>query len=185
MTTSPQNQTPSHISPELSTTEYAVLGILAEGASYGFAIAKELTAESDLGRVCTVRRPLVYRALDRLVAAGYAEPVATERGDSGPQRTVHQATPTGRHRLHLWLSEPVEHVRDMRIEFLLKLALLSRSMQSPTTLIRNQRAVLSPTLDALDTMATDDHVELWRQHNAAAAGAYLDALERRYESGSV
>ena len=164
-----------------SVTEYAVLGILAEEPSHGFAISKQLEAESDVGRVITVRRPLVYRALDRLVEAGYAEPVTTEQGE-GPQRVIHRVTRKGRNRLRAWLSQPVDHVRDLRIEFLLKLALLRRSEQSPLALIRAQRVALDPTLEALDDpeLEPDDHVELWRQHNAAAATAYLEDLEARF-----
>ena len=171
-------------SPWPSPTEFAVLGILAEGPSHGFAISKLLDAEKDVGRVLTVRRPLVYRALDRLVGAGYAEPVATERGGAGPQRTIHRITRRGRRCLDSWLTEPVEHVRDLRIEFLLKLILLRRSGRSPIELIAAQRAALEPTLNALEDTAPEDPVELWRRHNAAAAGAYLEHLERLYVQGS-
>lgn len=168
-------------SPRLSVTEYAVLGLLVEGPSHGFALAKELASDSDVGRVFTVRRPLVYRAIDRLVDAGYAEPVTTEKGD-GPKRIVYRATNAGRHRLDTWLARPVEHIRDLRIEFLLKLALLRRSNRPPLQLIREQRAALEETLTALDDTAEgfDDHVELWRRHNSAAAAAYLDELEAIY-----
>ena len=168
--------------PPLSTTEYAVLGLLAERPSHGFAVSKRLDPDSDVGRVYTVRRPLVYRALDRLVEAGYAEPVSTEKGDAGPQRVIHRVTPRGRRRLHRWLGEPVGHIRDLRIEFLLKLALLRRSGRSPIDLIREQRAALDATLAALEDPKPHpgDHVELWRRHNAATAAAYLDDLERLY-----
>ena len=165
----------------LSTTEYAVLGVLAEGPSHGFAISKQLDPTAELGRVFTVRRPLVYRALDRLVEAEYAEAVSTEKGAAGPNRVIHRITPRGRRRLRRWLREPVEHVRDLRIEFLLKLALIRRSGNSPVNLIRDQRSALGSTLMALDERSEpDDHVELWRQHNAAAAAAYLDDLESLY-----
>jgi PadR family transcriptional regulator AphA len=164
--------------PRLSTTEYAVLGILAEGRSHGFAISKHLDAGSEIGRVFTVRRPLVYRALDRLAEAGYAAPVSTERGDAGPQRVILRITARGRRRLHRWLAEPVEHVRDLRIEFLLKLTLLRRRSRSPIELIRAQRAALEPTLAALESIDPDDPVELWRTYTAAAAAAYLEALEQ-------
>jgi len=40
--------------------------------------------------------------------------------------------------------------------------------------------VLAPTFAALDEPAIKDHVELWRRHNAAAAAAYLSALEELY-----
>lgn len=167
--------------PRLSVTEYAVLGLLGEGPSHGFAIARELSVDGDVGRVLTVRRPLVYRALDRLVEAGCAEPVTTEKGE-GPNRVIHRITSGGRQRLRGWLAEPVEHVRDLRIAFLLKLALLRRAGKSPLGLIQEQRALLDPTLTALDEVngGPDDHVRLWRQHNAAAAMAYLDELEDLY-----
>lgn len=167
-------------SSELSVTEYAVLGILAEATSHGFAVAKELAANAEVGRILTVRRPLVYRALDRLVDQGLAEPVTTEKSDSGPNRTIHRVTRSGRARLRRWLGEPVAHVRDMRIEFLLKLAILRRSGTSPADLVRAQKDSLQPTLEALDDPQTDDHVEIWRRHNARAAGAFLDELEKMY-----
>jgi PadR family transcriptional regulator AphA len=129
-----------------------------------------------------VRRPLTYRALDRLVASGRATPVHSEPGDGGPQRLVHKATPEGKRRLKRWLGEPVLHVRDLRIEFQLKLALLQRSGSSPLALIEKQRRLLGPTLVALDTHSSDppDLLELWRQHNAAATDGYLKALEDIY-----
>jgi DNA-binding PadR family transcriptional regulator len=165
---------------DLSTTEYAVLGVLAERPSHGFAIAKELSATGDVGRVITVRRPLVYRALDRLVEAALALPAQVEKGDSGPQRVVHQVTDAGAERLAGWLMQPVRHVRDMRIEFLLKLVLLHRSGSSPAGLLEAQRASLDPKLAALDDPGTEDPVEIWRRHNARAADAYLTELAGLY-----
>jgi DNA-binding PadR family transcriptional regulator len=163
-----------------SITEYAVLGILASGPSHGFAISKQLGPEAPLGRILTVRRPLVYRALDRMVGAGNAEPVTTEKGDAGPNRIVLRITPAGGRQLDEWLGQPVEHVRDLRIEFLLKLSLLESLGRSPVPLIRRQRATLAATLTALDETQPGDHVELWRRHNAVAAAGYLDDLESRY-----
>mgnify|MGYP002033284787 CR=1 FL=1 len=168
--------------PHLSITEYAVLGILASRPNHGFALSKELGRNSDVGKIFTVRRPLVYRALNRLVDAGYAEPVATEKGTAGPQRVIRHATLAGRERLKRWLEEPEEHIRDLRIGFLLKLALLLRAQRSPMNLIKKQRRVLDDTLLALESSTTEptDHVELWRLHNATAAVAYLDELEGTY-----
>lgn len=167
----------------LSTTEYAVLGVLADQPSHGFALAKTLGPRGAVGRVFTVHRPLVYRALGRLVAAELAEPMHAEKGDAGPQRVIHRVTPEGRRQLRRWLEQPVGHVRDMRVEFLLKLALLQRSGGSPLDLIRQQRAALDPTLAALDDPDRHrDDIALWRRHNAAAAASFLDALEQRYRN---
>lgn len=167
---------------EPSLTEYAVLGLLAEGPTHGFALSKTLRPEAELGRVFTVRRPLVYRALDRLVEAGMAEPIGVEPGAAGPNRVIHRMTTAGRRRLDKWLRSPVAHVRDMRIEFQLKLALLQLSGRSPLQLVSVQRRKLGPTLTALDVPSSSplDHLELWRRHNAAAAASYLESLERHY-----
>jgi hypothetical protein len=69
----------------------------------------------------------------------------------------------------------------MRIDLLLKLALLCRSEVSPIALIRAQKLTLRETLAALGDTGSADHVELWRQHNAMAAAAYLDDLEHLYD----
>jgi len=170
--------------PELepSLTEYAVLGLLADGPTHGFAVSKALEPDTEVGRVLTVRRPLVYRALDRLVDSGLAELAHTEPGAAGPNRVIHRVTPPGKRRLDWWLGSPVSHVRDMRIEFQLKLALLQRLGRSPLKLVVAQRETLDPTLAALDvpSSATVDHLELWRRYNAAAAAFYLERLERHY-----
>lgn len=160
----------------LSPTELTVLAILAEGPTHGFAIAKLLREDGEVGRVFTVRRPLVYRALDRLVEAGLAEPSTTERGDAGPNRVVHRATSSGRRRATDWLAEPVAHVRDLRIEFLLKITLIHRVGRSPSNLIRAQRDALADTITALAESPPVDHIELWRRHAATAAASYLTDL---------
>jgi len=177
----PETSADRNDQPRLSRTELAVLGLLAERPAHGFAIFKELKPGTEVGRVFTVRRPLVYRALDRLVGAGLAKSGHTEPSVAGPQRVIHTITPTGRACLAEWLHRPVEHVRDIRIEFLLKLALMERAGTSPLALIRSQRIALDDTLNALDTPSGDpDDVELWRHHNAAATAAYLKDLEARY-----
>jgi PadR family transcriptional regulator AphA len=168
--------------PSLSLTEYAVLGLLGEGPTHGFAMSKELATAGEIGRIITVRRPLVYRALDRLVANGLAEPRHTEPGDAGPKRTIHRITRRGRNRLRDWLAQPVSHVRDMRIDFQLKLILIERSGRSPLELVRAQRSVLEPTITALEEPSAFDHLELWRRQNAVAAAGYLDHLERIYST---
>ena len=170
---------------QLSVTEYAVLGILGEGPTHGFAIARLFAPNGEVGRVITVRRPLIYRALDRLSLAHLAEAIHAEPGDAGPQRIIHRITPTGRRRLNRWLRQPVQHVREMRIELLLKLTLLQRAGRSLLPLITAQKAVLHPTLAALEKPVGEapNHVELWRRHNALAVAAFLDDLEDAWETG--
>lgn len=165
--------------PELSLTEWVVLAVLVEAPIHGFAIAKEMRPDTDLGRILTVHRPLVYRALDRLVAAGYAEPHHSEPGQAGPTRTLHRPTSAGRTAANAWLDRPVYRVRDLRIEFLAKLRLNQRRGRSLTRLVDVQRDALADTFRRLDAPSSDDAVDRWRSHNAAAAQAFLDELSER------
>lgn len=161
---------------ERSVTEWVLLALLAERPSHGFALAKSLQPDSDLGRILTVRRPLVYRALDRLAEAKSIEPRKTEPGDSGPTRTVFQPTENGRTELGGWLSEPVSHVRDLRVTFLLKLRLLERLQRPSAKLISAQRVALDQKIERL-IAADGDVVDRWRSHNARAVGEFLDEIE--------
>jgi PadR family transcriptional regulator AphA len=166
--------------PDLSLNEWVVLALLAERSTHGFALAKELQAGADLGRIVTVHRPLVYRALDRLASAGLAEPHQTEPSDAGPKRTLHRITRRGRRALHQWLSQPVEHIRDLRIELVVKVRLTERADLDPAPLVMSQRAALAQTLDNLTGAdPPTDVVDLWRYHNALAARSFLAALAVR------
>jgi DNA-binding PadR family transcriptional regulator len=154
--------------------EWAVLGLLAEGPAHPFALARQLGAGGPLGRVMTVRRPLVYRAVERLEAGGLVARDRTEPGEAGPERTVYRVTPAGRRLFDGWIAEPVAHVRDLRLAFLLKLLLLRRSGRSPAGLVEAQRSVLSATLARLAELPEDpDAVDLWRHHNAVAVAGFL------------
>ncbi len=88
-------------------------------------------ATGTIGRVYEVPRPLVYRAVDRLVESGLARPLRVEAGNHGPPRTVVVATAPGRRVARSWLKTPAQHVRNVRTELLVKLALLDRSGQRP------------------------------------------------------
>jgi PadR family transcriptional regulator AphA len=167
---------PSDPLPELSLTEWTVLAVLAEAPTHGFGIAKELRAGADLGRIITVHRPLVYRALDRLAAAGLAESYTTEPGDAGPNRTVHRATGRGCDAVEHWLDRPVAHIRELRIEFLAKLRLNQRRSRDAAHLVAAQRAALAETFDQLTGDEPADVVDLWRRSNATAARQFLDHL---------
>lgn len=160
----------------LSTTDWAVLGVLALAPSHGFALARSFTSEQRLGRILTVRRPLVYRSLARLVDIDFAKPIGIEAGDAGPNRIIHEATPTGVDALQVWLKTPVDHMRQMRIDFMVKLTLHRMAGTSPGSLVRSQMLALEPTIDALSKASPADDVALWRLHNARAIAGFLEDI---------
>jgi DNA-binding PadR family transcriptional regulator len=164
----------------LLTGEWAVLGILAAGPTHGFAISRRLAPSGDLGRIWSLSRPLAYRALDVLQAHGLIEPLRSEPGE-GPHRTILQLTEEGRLRLKEWLERPVEHIRDLRTELLLKLVLCEADGIDPRPLLEAQRAALQPVFAALldpgdEAPPGADPVRLWREESARAAARFLDRM---------
>ena len=79
---------------ERSLPEWAALGLLCEGPRHGWAIARELASDGEIGRVFACTRPLVYRALGQLREAGLVEERGTTASDEGPTRTTLAATRT-------------------------------------------------------------------------------------------
>lgn len=163
-----------------SLGEWAVLGLFGESPAHPFALSRLLGGGGPLGKVLTVRRPLVYRAVERLARDGLIERDRTEPGAAGPQRTVYRITQSGRNRLDAWLAEPIAHIRDLRLGFLLKITLLDRAGKSIKPLIDAQRETLSESFVALEAVPDDaDAADLWRRHSASAAHAFLEELAGR------
>ncbi|MGH8974624.1 MAG: PadR family transcriptional regulator [Acidimicrobiia bacterium] len=164
--------------PDLSLTEWAVLGVLATAPAHGFAVARQLQAPAPVGRVWTVPRPLVYRAIGRLEDQALIHPRATEPGAGGPQRTVYRIGRRGRAALDRWLRTPVDHLRDVRSELLLKLVLCARHGVEPRQLVESQQEVFRGHLAALDVPAGRpvDPVDLWRHESAQAVARFLGGL---------
>jgi len=139
---------------ELSTNEWAVLGLLSSRTQNGFALAKSLSPGGDFGHVWTVRRPLVYRALETLRADGLIAFQATEPGDGGPPRRKTVITPRGKTVLIAWLGEPARHIRDARSLLLLKLVIIDDLGLDPKGLVESQLEVVRAIARGLELQAS-------------------------------
>ena len=65
---------------ELAPGEWSVLALLAEEPGHGWALARQMARDGEIGRVWALGRPLVYRALELLEERGLIEPAGSERG---------------------------------------------------------------------------------------------------------
>jgi PadR family transcriptional regulator AphA len=160
--------------------EWTVLALLREEPRHGFAIAALTAPDGPLGRVWQIPRPMIYRALGRLETAGLITPRTVESGP-GPQRTNYGVTDTGRTAVDEWLRQPCEHVRQLRSQLLLKLALLDRRGLDPQPLLLRQRDVLEPIVAAVAAdrerhEGFDAVLAAWRHTNATAALRFLTDL---------
>jgi molybdopterin-binding protein len=146
-----------------------------EGVSHGWAIGTLLAPGGALGRIWSLTRPLSYRAIDGLVENGVVTRRTHTTGHSR-DRVLLAATPKGRRSSQRWLDAPVEHIRDIRTELLIKLALRERVGLETRTLLTAQQETFQPAIDALSTTGKGDGlVELWRRENARAVRRFLDA----------
>jgi DNA-binding PadR family transcriptional regulator len=170
---------------DLATGEWAVLALLVVEPSHGWTLARSLAPAGDVGKIWSLPRPLVYRALDILRERGLVEDAGTIASVSGPRRTIVKPTTAGRRALRRWLSEPVAHVRDLRSLLLLKLLFCERLGIDPLGLLEAQRAVVA-TVAAAQADRCDEApgfprlLSLWRCESTEAALRFIDgALELR------
>lgn len=168
--------------PPLSLPDWIVLSLVDESPAHGFAVAALTAPDGDIGRAWHVPRPIVYRSMDRLGELGLVRIASTEAGSRGPQRSIVTSTPAGRSATEDWLRSPVAHVREMRSELLVKLALLIRRGWAAGDLIAAQRTALAPMQAALehqrDTEAGFGRIlTSWRIENVRAAMRFLDDVD--------
>jgi DNA-binding PadR family transcriptional regulator len=160
--------------------EWAILALLCEGDAHGWALVRALAPEGEIGRVWSIRRALVYRTVEQAVEAGLVAHAGVEAGRRGSPRTLLRVTAAGRRAVERWLSEPVEHVRDLRSELLLKLLFAERAGHDARPLLRAQRALLEATVAALEAPAPASDagartVRAFRLETARAGLRFVDA----------
>ena len=101
-----------------STTELAVLGLIAFGPSSGYDLSR--TAARSIGHMWAPSRSQIYKVLPRLVAAGYARSREVEQ-HGRPDKAVYRITPAGRAALRGWIEEVEPDAHDGTGVFLLKI----------------------------------------------------------------
>lgn len=103
----------------LTVAHYALLGLLHLAPAHGYALARCLRADAGLRRVVALNPPMLYALLHDLEADGYITGVA--QLDTYPPRTLFRPTSKGAEAFEQWLEAPVERLREVRNDFLLKL----------------------------------------------------------------
>ncbi len=103
--------------------EYAVLGVLKVEPMHGYDIACFLAAEG-LDAVCPVEQSTLYTYLRNVESRGLVS-WTEERVGNRPPRKTYALSPEGEALVHEWLRRPVERMREVRLEFLLKLFFLN------------------------------------------------------------
>jgi PadR family transcriptional regulator, regulatory protein AphA len=103
----------------LTPAEYAVLGLVRQRPTYGYELQRTLNGRRGLSRVCPVEPAMVYAILKSLSGL---ELIDGEWDRSAyPPRAVYTATAEGDAEFQRWLRRPVARMREVRLDFLVKL----------------------------------------------------------------
>src|SRR6266496_1874919 len=104
----------------LSTTEGAVLGLIAFGERSGYELSR--LAANSVEHLWTPSQSQIYKTLPRLVARRLARTRRIEQRDR-PDKSLYKITPAGQKTLRRWLDDVEEEPASGRIVFVLKLFL--------------------------------------------------------------
>ncbi len=110
---------------ERQVFEETLLGLLHEGPCHGYDLAAHFGEGGDLTAVGRLAKSQLYALLKSLEAQALARATLRE-GGGGPARRVFEVTDRGRERFSAWVRRPVDSVRGLRVELLLKLYFLQR-----------------------------------------------------------
>jgi PadR family transcriptional regulator AphA len=138
----------------ITTTEGAVLGLLAAGERSGYELAK--LAERGVAYLWTPSRSQIYKVLPRLVAAGFARVREVEQRGR-PDKAIYKVMPEGLAALRAWLEEVEDEPAGGRIVFALKLFFCE--LASPTTALAHlaaYRRFLERRLQAYERLRRDE-----------------------------
>jgi DNA-binding PadR family transcriptional regulator len=99
-------------------TEFVLLGALYPGSKHGYEILQFL--DSALGTTWRVSTSQLYALLKRLGRGGFVRS-GVRLQEARPSKRVFSLTPSGEKAFLEWLHRPIEHVRELRMEFMAKL----------------------------------------------------------------
>src|ERR1700722_15459279 len=168
----------------LSLAEGLVLCLVGERPTYGLILAGQLAPDGSLGQVWSVPKAMVYYTLQQLELLGLIRATGEQQASRGRARSVCEITPAGRAAADAWLGTPVDHVRDVRSELMVKLALHDRAGTNSRPLVRAQLARLVPAAAALDdrlrtATGFERTLVLWRHEAMTATLQFLTVLSAR------
>ncbi len=166
---------------DLLPGEYAVLGLLSERPLHGYELARLYKAEG-LHDACPVEQSLLYAYLRNLEDRGFVE-ATEERVGRRPPRRQFRLTAEGGQAFERWLQAPVNRMRDVRLDFLIKLYFLQRfDPPAAVELIQKQIAACDAYLErwqpAPDATPFRKLVAQSKQSAARATREWLAAYER-------
>jgi PadR family transcriptional regulator AphA len=129
------------------STEFVLLGALFSEPKHGYEIIQFL--QSSLESTWQVSTSQLYVLLRRLEKDGLLQS-RLKTQETRPSKRIFSLSAKGKNAFLKWLRSPVEHIRDLRIEFLAKLFFSQRlSLSEGSELIEKQLTFLKKARENL------------------------------------
>lgn len=165
----------------LTPAEYGILGLLREKPAYGYELQRHFTGRRGLGRVCPVEPGMVYANLKSLSGLELID--GAWDNSTYPPKAIYKATDLGEATFQRWLLAPVARMREVRLDFLVKLYFaLKEDREQAQQLIEAQLAATREYADEIEQEQRDlqddafDAIVL--DSKASAARITIDWLEK-------
>ncbi len=118
--------------------DFILLGIIQQKPTHAYELYRKLTGSEDLKTLWTFRQSRLYAVLDKIERNGLIK-TAVDPNSSLPVRKICTLTPEGEAVFEKWLHSPVEHMNEIRSDFLGKMYFLKdRSEQERKAVIEAQ-----------------------------------------------
>ncbi len=160
--------------------EFPVLGMLALGEAHGYDICRRL--HNEIGPIWKLGKSQVYALLTRLERHGLVDHERVGQ-ENLPARNIFTITPMGEEIFREWVGSPVNHVRDMRLEFLAKLWFARQiDPDDESRLIEKQLAVTREKVKRLEALKDSCSTQIesrsigFRLTSVHAAVSWLEQL---------
>jgi len=162
--------------------EYVLLGLLEQEPVHGYDLHKRLNSLEPVGLVWRIKQSQLYAIMDRLEVEDLVVSTIIP-GESHPNRKQYSLTKAGRKEFEAWRGSPVEHGREIRMEFLAKVYFtLRKNAETTLTLIDAQRAACTTWIDNLErTLSETPESQLYKrivfQYRLAQMNAIIEWLD--------
>jgi DNA-binding PadR family transcriptional regulator len=134
--------------------EYALLGLLRDGPCHGYRLAAAFASDGWLAPILRLKMSQMYAYLHKLERQEWLQAHDEASGATHP-RHVFAITPAGEDAFDRWLVDPVRATRDVRLDFLVKLAFaVDRNPSLAIELVTRQREAIGARLALLRQQRT-------------------------------
>lgn len=140
---------------------HPILGILSFGPAHGYDICRRLTEEA--GSVWRLGKSQIYALLTRMERDGLVEHDRVHQ-ENFPAKNIFRLAPKGEEIFSEWVCKPVNHIRDMRLEFLTKLWFARQSGNGlEADLIEKQISLCQKKIQSLENLKSSRTTEIEKQ----------------------